>query len=117
MHTLKKRKDFLRISKSNIKYITDGFVVQMGYKISCKEYRIGYSASRIIGNAVKRNKAKRILRSLANKVILKKVFPCYECILIARKKILILSWPKLMNDMIGSFHCIQYFKIKNNTCT
>jgi ribonuclease P protein component len=49
--------------------------------------QIGISAGRSVGNAVKRNRAKRILRAAMNPLI-DKLKPGREIILIARKPIL-----------------------------
>ena len=60
-----------------------------------EEIVIGYTATKKIGNAVKRNKAKRIMRELAKKVILKfgKINSYY--VLIAKSSILNTSFNEL----------------------
>ena len=48
---------------------------------------VGYTASKKIGNAVKRNKAKRIMRELARKIIIKGKINSYY-VLIAKTSLL-----------------------------
>ena len=54
--------NFIRWQAMNIQFLEDA---------SLDEINVGYTASKKIGNAVKRNKAKRLLRELARKVLLK----------------------------------------------
>ena len=48
---------------------------------------VGYTASKKIGNAVKRNKAKRVMRELARKIIIKGKINSYY-VLIAKSSLL-----------------------------
>ena len=48
---------------------------------------VGYTASKKIGNAVKRNKAKRVMRELARKIIIKGKINSYY-VLIAKASLL-----------------------------
>jgi ribonuclease P protein component len=61
--TIKKRAEFLRVSKEGVRIKTNSFIA-----LCCKNNEkiplVGYTASRKIGKAVVRNKAKRRLRSL-----------------------------------------------------
>ena len=59
---------------------------------------IGYTATKRIGNAVKRNKAKRILRELAKKIIRKDKTNTYY-VLIAKPSLLDTSFEKLTKEL------------------
>ncbi len=63
------RRDFLRARQGNLKYITSSVVIQLIPNDLQGKFstRVGFTASKKIGNAVKRNYAKRIMRSLAYK--------------------------------------------------
>ncbi len=52
-----------------------------------KSIGVGYTASKKVGNAVKRNKAKRIMRELARKIIIKGKINSYY-VLIAKSSLL-----------------------------
>ena len=90
---LRKRSQFLRIAQKGKKFSSAGFILQM-HKIdevvdskiqqSKKIIEVGYTASQRVGNAVHRSKAKRRLRSLAMKVLLKHAKWGHEYVLIAR---------------------------------
>lgn len=66
---LKKRSDFLRASRTNIVAKTSSMLVQCFATDQLQQpffLRVGFTASRRVGNAVKRNKAKRRLKALVN---------------------------------------------------
>ena len=59
---------------------------------------IGYTASKKIGNAVKRNKAKRIMRELARKIIINGKINSYY-VLIAKSSLLNEKFDKLLLEL------------------
>ncbi len=63
-----------------------------------KSIGVGYTASKKIGNAVKRNKAKRIMRELARKVIIKGKINSYY-VLIAKSSLLEENFNSLLIEL------------------
>ena len=61
LETLSKRSDFVAASKAE-KYVGKSINVQARPK-SLQNIRVGYTASKRVGNAVKRNRAKRRMRA------------------------------------------------------
>ena len=59
---------------------------------------IGYTATKKIGNAVKRNKAKRIMRELAKKILIKCKTNTYY-VLIAKTSILDIKFKDLLEEL------------------
>ena len=59
---------------------------------------VGYTASKKIGNAVKRNKAKRIMRELARKIIINGKINSYY-VLIAKSSLLDEKFDKLIEEL------------------
>ena len=59
---------------------------------------IGYTASKKIGNAVKRNKAKRIMRELARKILINGKINSYY-VLIAKNSLLEEKFEKLLLEL------------------
>ena len=59
---------------------------------------IGYTASKKIGNAVKRNKAKRIMRELARKILINGKINSYY-VLIAKTSLLEEEFEKLLLEL------------------
>lgn len=93
METLKKRSDFLRVAKCR-RIVTPGMVVQMaprpdGHKSSDETraagaVRVGYTATKKVGNAVVRHRARRRLRAVARQTLAKNGKPGHDYVLIAR---------------------------------
>ena len=63
-----------------------------------KSIGVGYTASKKIGNAVKRNKAKRVMRELARKVIIKGKINSYY-VLIAKASLLEEKFSNLLVEL------------------
>ena len=61
LETLTKRSDFVAASKAE-KYVGKSIIVQARPN-SLQTIRVGYTASKRVGNAVKRNRAKRRMRA------------------------------------------------------
>ncbi len=61
LETLSKRSDFVAASKAE-KYVGKSIIVQARPN-SLQTIRVGYTASKRVGNAVKRNRAKRRMRA------------------------------------------------------
>ena len=61
--TLAKRADFVSASKAE-KFVGNSIIVQARYNAS-ENIRVGYTASKKVGNAVARNRAKRRMRAAA----------------------------------------------------
>ena len=112
---LKRRSDFLRIAASHCKLVTPGLILQaMIRKGDSSEnssgasmeknmlIRIGYTASKKVGGAVERNRARRRLRAVVAKIIPDHAKPGYDFILIARKGTLTRPFSKLLEDLVKS---------------
>lgn len=87
---LKKRPEFLRVADVRRKWATPGLVLQVALmppeirETPRPDYRYGITASRKVGGAVVRNRAKRRLRALAEAVLPAVARPGYDFVLIAR---------------------------------
>ncbi|MDX2221540.1 MAG: ribonuclease P protein component [Rhodospirillaceae bacterium] len=72
-HRLKRRSDFLSIAANGARRATPAFVLQARALPEADGaapiLRIGFTASRKVGNAVARNRAKRRLRALCDRVL------------------------------------------------
>ena len=64
---------------------------------------IGYTASKKIGNAVKRNKAKRIMRELGRKILINGKINTYY-VLIAKASLLEEKFDKLLLELKGKIN-------------
>ena len=77
--------------------------------------RIGFTATKKIGNAVVRNRAKRRLRALADSILIPNCRPDYDYVLIARESTVNRSWQKLQNDVIKALKILNVYKPANGS--
>lgn len=63
-----------------------GFVLQLEQGGQGDSVRVGYTATKKIGNAVARNRAKRRLREAARVVLAERSMPGIDLVLIARRE-------------------------------
>ncbi len=97
---LRYRRDFLAAAKAR-KAVTDGFILQNRTRNDGLDViRVGFTASKKVGNAVIRNRSKRRLRELARKMLPKIGTSGCDYVLIARKTATIeLPFEKLRADL------------------
>lgn len=88
MLSLKKRSEFLAVSKTGQKWITPAFIIQVYERAPEGPFRYGITASRKIGGAVERNRAKRRLRALIREIFPSVAQPGTDYVFIARSEIL-----------------------------
>ncbi len=87
LETLKNRRDFLAAARAG-KAVTTGMIVQRRDRrtdeTDAPGIRVGYTASKKVGNAVLRNRAKRRMRAVARDVLGCNEEQCTDFVLIAR---------------------------------
>lgn len=86
---LKKRSEFLRVAGQGRKWAMPGLVVQAAQRPLSEEEpeampRLGLTASKKVGGAVARNRAKRRLRALASELLPSHGRPGHDYVLIGR---------------------------------
>ena len=87
---IKKRPDFLHVTRNGYKAVRSGLVLQAAKTrrfFNPPVFRIGYTASKKIGNAVCRNRAKRRLRALCAALLPLEAVAGYTTIDMAYKKL------------------------------
>ena len=95
---LSKTTDFQRVRKYGKSY-PHSLVIMIVFPNQSNEIRVGVTAGRSIGNAVKRNRAKRLIRAAINP-LLGFIEPGWDFILIARKPILDVKSPEVQKAII-----------------
>lgn len=84
IETLRNRPDFLKAAQGR-RQGTAGFLLQGRLRADDTEtVRVGFTASKKIGNAVLRNRAKRRLRAIARDVLPRCATPGWDYVLVAR---------------------------------
>ena len=101
LETLKNRSDFLRVAGARKKWVTPAMVIQLSDALFDDHdiIHIGYTASKKVGNAVARSRAKRRMREAAKKVFTGCGFKKNTYVLIARQEILSYPFEQLIRDM------------------
>jgi ribonuclease P protein component len=108
---LKSRSDFLRVAAARCKAVTPGLVLQARRRAESDEEaaasRVGFTASRKVGNAVARNRARRRLRALAEEVLTQGGDPETDYVLIARRALLARPYGKLRHDLESALNQVN----------
>lgn len=102
---LKKRAQFLAVAASGKKWVAPGVVMQLGLpREGGEEPRIsphyGLTASKRVGNAVARNRARRRLRALAREILTLHAAPERDYVLIAREATIERDYADLRKDLV-----------------
>jgi len=103
LSVLKKRRDFLRLAAGRIKWVSKSMIVQMaetpaGQAPASRQIRVGYTASKKVGNAVRRNRAKRRLREVVRHMLPGQGSPGHDYVLIARNTSVDIPFDQLIRD-------------------
>lgn len=108
INSIKKRRDFLLASKYGKKRISSNIIVLVNEHVSqIPDYtnRVGFTITKKIGNAVKRNKVKRRLRAIWQNINNNNNLTNADYVLIARYQAASASYNTLYNDLN---HCLKY---------
>lgn len=105
---LKRRADFLRVASTRRRYAAPGVVLQaMKRDGDGTGLRVGFTATRKLGGAVQRNRAKRRLRAAVHAVLPVAGAQGYDYVLIARAGTLTRPWPLLLDDLNKAFLAVN----------
>lgn len=103
---LKRRPEFLRVAKSKRKWVARGLILQARNSISkdrvgggTGDVRVGFTVSKKVGNAVKRNRARRRLREAALQVMSVHAKPGFDYVIIGRYATLGRRFEGLLSDL------------------
>jgi ribonuclease P protein component len=95
---IKKRRDFVKISKSGFYFRSNTVVVQCCSN-GMPTCRVGFTASKRVGNAVVRNRCKRRMRSAADIVLSKDGVAGMDYVVIAKSSVFNTDWSNLLGDI------------------
>ncbi|MBV9832874.1 MAG: ribonuclease P protein component [Alphaproteobacteria bacterium] len=108
------RRDFLRVQAAGRKQVTPGFILQMAPLPeglgTQRNPRVGFTASKKVGNAVARNRARRRLRALAREVLAPLAAPGFDFVLIGRLGTLERDYAAMARDLKGALRRLQQEK-------
>ena len=111
---LRKRSEYLRIAASGRKWAAKGLVLQARACGTGNHHAdphadawVGFTASRRVGGAVARNRAKRRLRAAAQQVLPARGAANHEYVLIGRRATLTRPFPALLSDLEGALRRVD----------
>ena len=103
---LKTRADFVRVAAGRRRAVRPAFIVQAAPRptkdASGTSVRVGFTASRKVGNAVVRNRAKRRLRAIAAEILPQMGHPGTDYVLVARATARERPYAELLGDLEGA---------------
>ncbi len=105
--SIKKRKDFLEIAKTSLKFPCKSMVLMSLKNENSSEMRLGLTVSKKIGTAVVRNLIKRRLRNACAVIMPLKANSEFSYVIIARQQIVNLSFSEIMRDLNYCFKKIH----------
>ena len=95
VHTIPTRAGFIAARVKGHKALAKGIVIQ-AVETGKPEWRLGLTATKKIGNAVMRNRARRRLRALARHYLAPVARPGVDYVLIARHDTAVVAWDELV---------------------
>lgn len=103
---LKRRSEFLRVARTQKKWVAPGLIMQVRHHSSQDKFlpekvpfRVGFTVSRKVGNAVQRNRAKRRLRAIVEELLPQHALPEFDYVIIGRRGTLSRPFDALKDDM------------------
>jgi ribonuclease P protein component len=96
---LLRRPEFLAVAAARRKWAAPGVIVQALARQDAAPMRVGFTASRKVGNAVLRNRARRRLRAAAAEVLGRRGAPGQDVVLIARSETAVRPFEALVGDI------------------
>ncbi|UTW55366.1 ribonuclease P protein component [Kordiimonas sp. SCSIO 12610] len=97
---LTNRIDYLSVAGTRRKWITPSFIIQAKPDhLTSDSIALGFTASKKVGNAVKRNKARRRLKEAARAVVAQHGNGGWAYVIIARESAISYPFEKILSDM------------------
>ena len=118
---LKRRAEFLQVAAANRKWVAPGLILQVRRQPSTESesdgaraarlepVRVGFTASRKVGNAVARNRARRRLRAVA-RAVLDHAEPGNDFVLIARPATVDRDYQALVTDLVAGLKRLKLYR-------
>ena len=111
------RKDFLKIAGTRRKYVASGLILQVRPSddpaqagAHAEGRRVGFTASKKVGNAVCRNRAKRRLRAAVHDVMTESALGAHDYVVIARAETLTRDYLLLKQDLAAALGRLKVTK-------
>ncbi len=131
---LKRRAEFLQVAAANRKWVAPGLILQVRRQPEPQTaeseaaaepaaadrirdaIRVGFTASRKVGNAVKRNRARRRLRAVAEQVLPAHADAGHDFVLIARAATVDRAFEALIGDLVAGLKRLKLYHAAAEAC-
>jgi len=111
---LTRRSDFLKVASGRRKSVAPGLILQALSQTSGPQaegvVRVGFTASRKVGNAVARNRARRRLRAAAAQVLPAHAAMGHDYVVIARLETLERPFDELLGDLTAGLKRLGVYR-------
>jgi ribonuclease P protein component len=107
LQSMPARRDFLQARNQGQKALARGLVIQATNRDS-DIWRVGLTASKKIGNAVCRNRARRRMRALARQHLAPLARPGVDYVLIARHDTVSCDWQDLVTGLTKAIRYLHH---------
>jgi ribonuclease P protein component len=110
LRQLRRRREFLHVASKGDRRASPGLVLQACPREDASDIGLGLTASKKVGNAVARNRARRRLRSLARELLPVCATPGYDYVLIARGATVTRPYARLREDLKGALRRLKLLR-------
>lgn len=112
---LKRRREFLAVAGSGERAVAPGLILQAGRPAGddasdAQGPRVGFTASRKVGNAVARNRARRRLRAASEAVLKPHGVGGRDYVLVARQATVDRPFAELVEDLAGALKRLKLYR-------
>jgi ribonuclease P protein component len=110
---LTRRPEFLRVAASRRRWATPGLILQAADTPSSapeSPFRMGFTASRKVGGAVQRNRARRRLKAAAAAVMPAHAARGMDYVLVARAETVSRPYPGLLADLEAALRRLRLWR-------
>lgn len=119
---LRRRADYLRVQAANRRAALPGLLLQaapltVSSDIAVPALRVGFTASRKVGNAVLRNRARRRLKALAGAMLPRHALPGHDYVLVARQATPLREFAALRRDLESALKKLKLWRAAAGTET
>jgi ribonuclease P protein component len=112
---LKRRREFLAVAGSRQRAVMPGLILQAGRPATAdageaQPLRVGFTASRKVGNAVARNRARRRLRAASEAILKPHGAVGRDYVLVARQATVDRPFAELVGDLAGALKQLKLYR-------
>jgi ribonuclease P protein component len=107
---LTRRAEFLKVASGRRKSVAPGLILQALPQQPDAALRVGYTASRKVGNAVARNRARRRLRAAAAQILTAHAAAGHDYVVIARRETLMRPFGDLLGDLAAGLKRLGVYR-------